>query len=170
VTPVQLATWPSSRTSEPFVVTDADVFVIQPTDAGALRVVRVPKTGGHSSTLVTLPAREEIGTLAATVDALYFTSGAPNETPHDLYRVPLAGGDRTKVLSSSGGVGDVVVAEKDVIVTDRPNSAWEIESLAGGDIAQITIVASDVGRQPHLCVSPGHVAWSTSGGVSFADL
>jgi hypothetical protein len=170
VTPVQLATWPSSRTSEAFVVTDTDVFVVQPTDSGVLHVVRVPKTGGHSSTLVTLPAQEEIGALAATADALYFTSGAPNQTPHDLYRVPLAGGTRSKVLSSSGGVGDVVVAEKDVIVTDRPNSAWEIESLAGGDIAQITIVASDVGRQPHLLVSPGHVAWSTANGVSFAEL
>ena len=111
-----------------------------------------------------------VGALAATADALYFTSGAPNQTPHDLYRVPLAGGTRSKVLSSSGGVGDVVVAEKDVIVPDRPNSAWEIESLAGGDIAQITIVASDVGRQPHLLVSPGHVAWSTANGVSFAEL
>ncbi len=170
VTPAQLATWSSSRTSEPFVVTDTNIFVVQPTDAGVLRVVRMPKTGGHSSTLVTLPAQEEIGALAATADALYFTSGAPNQTPHDLYRVPLAGGERVKVLSSSGGVGDVVVAEKDVVVTDRPASAWEVESLAGGDVGQITIVASDVGRQPHLCASPGKVAWSTSTGVSFADL
>jgi hypothetical protein len=165
VTATPVVTWASSRTSEPLIVTDAEVFLAQPA-----AVVRVLKAGGRATTLVTLAPQEQIGALALSADALYFTVGAPNEIPHDLYRVPLAGGDRTKVLSSSGGVGDVVVSDKDVLVAGRLNTGWEIDSLPGGDVAQITIVASDVGRQPRLHASTGHVAWSTGGGVSFADL
>jgi hypothetical protein len=146
------------------LVTDTGAFVVEPA-----AIVRVGKTGGRPTTLVTLGAGEEIGALAASADTLYFTP-KHGTTSNEIDRVPLAGGDRQKVLSVAGGIGDVVVIDKDLVIADRPNTAWEVDSLPGGDVAQITIVASDVGRQPRLRGSPGHVAWSTTNGVSFADL
>ena len=159
--PVRVASWPGAKTNELLAVGDADVFVVQPA-----AIVRVTKANGHTTPLATLTDTEEVGALAASDDAIYFTTGTP---ARDLWRVPLAGGERTKVMTSTGAIGDIATYEKDVVMVDRPSTSWQVDSLPGGDVAQITIVASDVGRQPRLHAAGGHIAWSTSEGVTFTE-
>jgi len=145
------------------VVTDTDVIV-----AISAGITRIAKNNGKTTTIVPLAADESVGALAVSSDAVYFTTSKIGEPVRDLYRTPLAGGERTKLLASPGEIGDVVVSGNDIVIADRPQTSWQVDTIPNGDAAQITIMASDVGRQPRLRVSPsGRVAWSTSEGVSF---
>jgi hypothetical protein len=162
--PARVASWPSAKTNELVDVAAADVFVVEPT-----AIVRVAKSNGHATTLATLTDAEEVGAIATSADALYFTTGTPITPPRDLWRVPLEGGERTKVMTSTGAIGDIAVYENDVVMADRPNASWQVDQLPKGDVAQIEIVASDVGRQPRLHAFAGHIAWSTTEGVTFTE-
>jgi hypothetical protein len=162
--PARVASWASTKTNEILAVAETDVFVVEPA-----AIVRVAKANGKTTTLATLTDAEEVGALATSADAIYFTTAAPGTPARDLWQVPLAGGERTKVMTSTGAIGDIAAYEKDVVMVDRPAASWQIDSLPGGDVAQITIVASDVGRQPHLIAAGGHIAWSTTEGVTFTE-
>ncbi len=162
--PARVASWASTKTNELLAVADADVFLVQPA-----AIVRIAKANGKTTTLATLTDAEEVGALATSADAMYFTTGTPGAPARDLWSVPLAGGDRTKVMTSTGAIGDIAVYDKDVVMVDRPAASWQIDTLPKGDVAQITIVASDVGRQPHLLAEGGHIAWSTNEGVTFTE-
>jgi len=162
-TPIQVATWPAQGKNERMVVTDTDVIV-----AISAGITRFTKNNGKTTTIVPLAADESVGALAVSSDAVYFTTSKIGEPVRDLYRAPLAGGERTKLLASPGEIGDVVVSGNDIVIADRPQTSWQVDTIPNGDAAQITIMASDVGRQPRLRVSSsGRVAWSTSEGVSF---
>jgi hypothetical protein len=162
--PARVASWPSTKTNELLVLTDAEVLVVQPT-----AIARVAKANGRTTTLVTLTDAEEVGALAASDESLYFTTGAPGTPARDLWRVSFAGGERTKVMTSTGAIGDIATYEKDVVIVDRPGATWQVDTLPKGELAQIEIVASDVGRQPRLHASGGHIAWSTTDGVTFTE-
>ena len=156
--PARVASWPSTKTNELIAVGDADVIVVEPS-----AIVRVSKADGHATTLATLANGEEVGALAVGADAAYFTLA------RDLWKVALDGAERTKVMTSTGAIGDVAVYEKDLVIADRPAASWQIDQLPGGDVAKIDMVASDVGRQPRLLAAAGHIAWSTSEGVTFTE-
>jgi hypothetical protein len=157
--PVRVASWPSTKTNELVAVAGADVFVVQPT-----AIVTVAKSGGKPTTLATLTDADDVGAIAVSADDVYFTTNA-----RDLWKVPRDGGDRTKIMTSTGAIGDIAVYESDVVIADRPAASWQIDQLPKGDVAQIEIVASDVGRQPRLHAEFNHIAWSTSEGVTFTE-
>ena len=156
--PAKVASWASTKTNELIAVAEADVIVVQPS-----AIVRVAKANGKTTSLVTLADTEDVGAIAVSADAIYFTIA------RDLWKVPFEGGERTKVMTSAGAIGDIAVYEKDLVIADRPGSSWQIDSLPGGDVAKIDLVASDVGRQPRLRAEGGHIAWSTSEGVTFTE-
>jgi hypothetical protein len=162
--PAAVASWASTKTNEILAVAETDVFVVEPA-----AIVRVAKANGKTTTLATVTDTEEVGALATSADAIYFTTATPGTAARDLWRVPLAGGERTKVMTSTGAIGDIAAYEKDVVMVDRPAASWQVDSLPDGDVAQVTIVASDVGRQPHLIAAGGHIAWSTTEGVTFTE-